>query len=357
MKTKRNKQIVQRRTALAAKDNRAKPFTEHLLELRRRTFYVLVSIASGAAAAYFVQQHIVAVLLKPAGDQQFIYTSPGGGLNFLIQICVYTGLILSIPAIVYNLLKFIEPVLPRGSANYILRSSAVAGLLAMAGVGFGYLFALPSALKFLSHQFMTDQVRAMIAVQSYLSFVTMFLLGSALIFQAPLVMLFINRIKPLRPQKLFKAERWVILVSFILGAVISPSPDIKSMLVLSIPMIITYQIGIALVWHANRHSRKPKKVLALLEQDALAQAERLKNVEAILAHALVPQQLAMATAPAETPQVRSYQESAQPMQQTSAVHQSEPVQTKVASAKSTTSISRSNYQDIMTSQRIRRRII
>jgi sec-independent protein translocase protein TatC len=238
-------------------------------------------VAAGAAAAYGVQQHIVAILLKPAGAQQFIYTSPGGGLNFLVQICVYSGVLVSIPIIVYNLMKFIEPVMPANSTKYVLRGSAVAGVLAAGGVVFGYYFGLPSALKFLAHQFTTDQIRALISVQSYLSFVMMFLLASALIFQAPLLMVVINRIKPLKPSKMvsLKNQRWVILISFILGAVISPTPDIRSMMVLSVPMILSYETGIALVGYINWKRRKPKSLLTLLEQDAALQAERLERAK------------------------------------------------------------------------------
>jgi sec-independent protein translocase protein TatC len=281
MKTKRNKRVAQRRTTCVVKPvHHTKPFIAHLIELRRRAFIVAMSVAAGATTAYFVQQKLVAVLLKPAGDQQFIYTTPGGGLNFLIMICIYTGFILSIPVIIYNILKFIEPVMWEDSSRYILRGSAMAGLLALAGVCFGYFVGLPSALKFLSHQFVTDQVTAMIAIQSYTGFVSKFLLASALIFQAPLIMMLINHIKPLNPAKLLKSEKWVIIGSMLIGAIISPTPDIRSMLLMAVPIFVTYQIGIGIVWYANRHNRQSKSILALLEQDAAAQAERLQLLEA-----------------------------------------------------------------------------
>lgn len=285
MKTKRNKRVERNRKTraarLAAKDYQSQPFTAHLLELRRRITWIGLSVACGAALAYFVQQQIVAVLLKPAGNQQFIYTSPAGGLNFLVQICIYSGVLVSIPVIIYNVLKFIEPVMPQSSTRYILRGSMIAGLLAIAGIAFGYFFGLPSALRFLAHQFSTEQIHALIAVQSYMHFVTMFLVASALIFQAPLIMLLINRIRPLKPGRLMslKNQRWVILVSFILGAVISPTPDIRSMMILSVPMIASFEVGVMLIWRVNRRGRKPAKILELLRQDAAEQAERLRQIE------------------------------------------------------------------------------
>jgi sec-independent protein translocase protein TatC len=352
MKTKRNKRVERKRTTLAAKvEHQSIPFTAHLLELRKRTMWVGVSVGLGATLAYFVQQRIVDVLLKPAGNQQFIYTSPGGGLNFLVQICIYSGVLVSIPVIIYNVLKFIEPVMPESSTKYILRGSAVAGFLAIAGVVFGYFFGLPSALKFLAHQLTTDQIKALIAVQSYMHFVSMFLLASALIFQAPLVMLLINRIKPLQPKKLLKSEKWVILISFILGAVISPTPDIRSMCILSVPMILAFQVGVFLIWHVNRRGRKPKSVLALLEEDAKLQLERLQQLE---------QAILMPLRQPEPVLVPITDEPFEPEQSQPDVEQPSPIETVLPRQRDSAyanRVGRTNYQKVVAGPRVRRRVM
>jgi sec-independent protein translocase protein TatC len=305
--------------------------------------WTALSIGIGAALAYSVQQKIVAILLKPAGTQQFIYTSPGGGLNFLVQICIYSGVLLSIPVIIYNVLKFIEPVMPESSTKYILRGSAAAGFLAIAGIVFGYIFGLPSALKFLAHQFTTDQIKALIAVQSYMHFVTMFLVASALIFQAPLIMLLVNRIKPLKPSKMasIKNQRWVILISFILGAVISPTPDIRSMMILSVPMILSFEVGVGLIWFVNRRHRKPRSVLTLLEQDAAAQAERLQRLQS--AFIMQFEQL-------EPVRVEA---SADLIDQVDQVDQAAPKQPAVLAMEG----GRTDYQAALAGRRVRRRIM
>jgi sec-independent protein translocase protein TatC len=73
---------------------------EHLHELRRRLFFIAISVIAWSAAAYAIQQRIVNVLLKPSHGQSFVYTSPIGGIDFLFRVCLYTGLIFSIPFIV-----------------------------------------------------------------------------------------------------------------------------------------------------------------------------------------------------------------------------------------------------------------
>jgi sec-independent protein translocase protein TatC len=256
------------------------PFIEHVYELRKRLFYVAISVALFGGAAYAVEHEIVAALLKPAHGQKFIYTSPGGGIDFLFRVCLYVGIACSIPVIVYQILRYVEPLIKKDAVRFIALGSATSGVLAAAGMTFGYFIGLPSALKFLLHQFTTSQIQPLLTIQSYMSFVTMYMLGSAMLFQLPLILLFINRIKPLKPQKLVKSERWIILLAFVLGGIMNPSPNIADQLLLAGPMIVMYQIGILIVWWVNRKHRRPKRVVALLEKDAETQTARQQQFAA-----------------------------------------------------------------------------
>jgi sec-independent protein translocase protein TatC len=228
------------------------------------------------AAIYAVQQHVVNVLLRPAHGEHFIYTSPGGGIDFLFRICVYGGLVLSLPVIVYNVLRFFEPLMTHSSRRFVASASFVSGILALAGVIFGYYIGLPAALHFLLHQFTTVQIKPLVTIQSYLAFVIVYMVGSAMLFQLPLLLLFINRIKPLQPKRLLHYERWVILIAFILAGLMNPTPNIVSQLLVAGPFILMYQVGIGLIALINR-SRKPTAVQSLREQDGAAQASRLSR--------------------------------------------------------------------------------
>lgn len=261
------------------------PFIEHLLELRRRLFYVAVSIGIWATGAYFVQHQIVDWLLAPADGQQFIYTSVGGGIDFLFRVCLYTGVVFSIPVIIYQILRYIQPLIGQHSTRFIVLGSIASGVLALAGIAFGYFLGLPAALGFLLHQFNTADISALITIQSYLSFVLLYLAGSSLMFQVPLVMFFINRIKPLTMKAMMKKQRWVILISFIAAALINPSPRAQDMAILAVPMVLSYQIGVGIVWYVNRKHTRPANVQKLLEQDSKIKQERearLKTVEYVL---------------------------------------------------------------------------
>jgi len=243
-------------------------------ELRKRIFYVAITVAAGAGLAYSIQETLTRWLLMPSGNQQFIYTTPGGGFDFQFRLCLYTGVALAIPVIIYHIFRYIHPLLRHESRRFIGWLIFSSSVLAMIGIGFGYFFGLPAAMHFLLQSFSSDRIEALISIQSYMSFVLVYLLGSALLFQIPLILLLINRIKPLQPKKLMRHQSWFILAAFVLGAIISPTPDVRNQLVLTGPIILMYELSVLMIWLINRKHRRPRKVTALLDRDAALRAER-----------------------------------------------------------------------------------
>ena len=253
--------------------NTTQTFMEHLYELRTRLVYIAISVAVFGGIGYAIQEHLVDFLLAPAKNQQFIYTSPGGGINFLFQICTYFGVLLSIPVIIYQLLRYIEPVMNERIRKSIVKYCFFSGILAIIGLCFGYYIGLPAALNFLMHQFTNKQITALLTVDEYMSFVTVYLVGSALLFQIPLVLLFVNHIKPLGPRTMLKSERYVIVFAFIAAAIITPTPDIFNQMIIAGPIIAVYQLGFFLVWMHNRKANV-FTVKDMREADLKAQQDR-----------------------------------------------------------------------------------
>jgi len=272
-------------------------------------FYVVLSVGLWSTATYAVQQQVVKALLKPAHNQQFIYTSVGGGVDFLFRVCLYVGIALSIPVIFYQILKYIEPLIKKDAVKFITWASAASGILALGGMAFGYFIGLPAALHFLLHQFTTSQIHPLLTIQSYMSFVIIYMVGSALLFQLPLIIITTNRIKPLKPRSLFKYERWVILLAFIGGGLMNPSPRLQDQLLLSGPVILTYQLGILIVWLMNRGHKRPSHIIELMEKDAAMRAERLAKFRQAQT---VAQQVAVAKIAPRTAAVTTAHQAATP---------------------------------------------
>jgi Tat protein translocase TatC len=185
------------------------------------------------------------------------------------------GIAASIPVIVYHALGFFAPLVRIQTRRLLVRYSLISGVLAAAGFCFGYFFGLPAALHFLTNQFTTSQIRALFTLQEYMNFLMIYLLGSALLFQLPIILLFINRIRPLKPRKLLGAERYVIVAAFVIAMIMTPTTDIFNQSIIAVPIILIYNLSVLMVWRASRDTGRPERIAALLEQDQAVQVGRL----------------------------------------------------------------------------------
>jgi hypothetical protein len=95
-------------------------------------------------------------------------------------------------------------------------------------------------------------------------------------FQIPLIVLFINRIKPLTPQQLFRHERWFIVFAVVLGLIMNPTPNLIDQMFVIVPMILSYQLSIGIIWW---HNRKHSRVAQLLNEDIKLRAARQQRVQ------------------------------------------------------------------------------
>ena len=220
--------------------------------------WVAITVIVFTFLGYIIRERLVSFLIHPAADQKFIYTTPGGGLNFLLQISIYFGVVVGIPVIIYHILRYLEPLLANPDRTFVFKCAMLSAFLAICGMAFGYFIGLPAALVFLSNQFENKQITALFTLNDYLSFVTVYMLGSALMFQIPVVMVFANRIKPLNAKRLAISQRWVIIFAFVMAAIITPTPDIFNQLIIAIPIILVYQLGIVLVAYQNKYSKSVK---------------------------------------------------------------------------------------------------
>jgi sec-independent protein translocase protein TatC len=131
--------------------------------------------------------------------------------------------------------------------KYVLTSF----LLVLAGSSFAYFIALPASLYFLKQLSPTHLV-SLITTEAYTSFIARYLIGFALLFQLPLVMLLINSFYKLSIKKLLSIEKWVILAAFTFAAILTPTPDIINQLIMAIPIIVLYQISLFVVFVTNK---------------------------------------------------------------------------------------------------------
>lgn len=230
---------------------KAQPFGEHLRELRRRLMYTIAALFLGSIAGYALHEKLFSLIRRPLHSQLY-YTTPTGGFNAVIKISILFGVIVTVPVFVYQLCKFLSPAFRR----HIRATSIIffSSFLACLGVLFAYFIGLPASLHFLAN-IDSQNLTSLITVNEYLNFVFGYMAGFALLFQLPLILLFINRIKPQRPGRLMRIQRYVILISFIVAAILTPTPDPVNQTIMALPIIALYQFSVVLIWFINRRNK------------------------------------------------------------------------------------------------------
>lgn len=229
---------------------------DHIRELQGRLFSTVVAFILITGAAYPFFDKIATILMAPLKNgQELVYLTPGGAFSFIIKVCVYIGIIGTLPIIIFHLYRFLMPAVRHVHLRTVLKYTLASILLALCGIVFAYYVSLPASLYFLT-SFDLNHINPMLTIDAYFSFVMTYILAGALLFQLPIVMLIINTASPLTPSKLMSRQRHIIVGSFIVAAVISPTPDALNQALLASPMVVMYQLGIIIIWLTNRKRAK-----------------------------------------------------------------------------------------------------
>jgi sec-independent protein translocase protein TatC len=258
---------------MAAKS--AQPFHRHVQELRRRLAVVAVFVFIGGITAYVFRVRLIEWFSAPL-HQNLYYTSPSGALQFTFQVCMLAGIVTALPIAVYEIVRFVQPAFDKSSKNLKLsrframRFILVSYVLALSGAAFAYYFVLPTALHFFAG-FSSDQVKSFITADKYFSFVANCVGIFAAIFQLPIIMLFINRIRPIPPSKLRSYRKWVIVGSFLLALILPFAYDPISQVMMALPLIVLYEISIILIVLSNK-----RRKIAIKISNKIARSEKIK---------------------------------------------------------------------------------
>ncbi len=248
-------------------------FAEHVQELRKRLMWSLLFVAVGAGIGYSLHNELLIVLQRPLNESLY-YTTPTGAFSFIIKVCTVFGLVVALPALLYHGFTFFEPLINARRRRAIVGYVVISVFLAVLGIAFAYFISLPAALNFLVNFGNEGGIESLITANEYFNFVLAYIAGFAVLFQLPLIIAFINRITPLTPSKLMGGTRYIVVASFIVAAIITPTPDPFNQALMAGPIILLYFISACVVGVINMRTRKQStKALAPLPQidpDAIA---------------------------------------------------------------------------------------
>lgn len=217
-------------------------FIDHINELRNRLLIYFLSLIVFSLAAYPFAG-IILELLKSPTDLTLYYLSPTEAIEAYINLSLMTGFILSIPILLYNLFKFIKPTLSKNFKFNFVFLSFFSLLLALLGGSFAMYVLLPITLNFLL-SFSESNSNFIFSTNNYLNFVTKYIIAFALVFQIPVLIYLINIIKKIHPKSLLNTQKYIIAISIVIAAIITPTVDPINQLIVAAPILVMYYLSI-----------------------------------------------------------------------------------------------------------------
>jgi len=222
------------------------PFMEHLRELRSRVIKSAIAVTVTTVASFFFYEQVLAVLVKPyeiaVPGSSLVYFRPTEAFSLAMRISLWTGFILASPVILYQLWRFIAPALTPTEKRWAVPLTAVFVTLFLAGVVVGY-YALYRGLNFL-FQFGGSNLTPMIGADNYLKFSMRFLLAFGISFEFPVFLFAAAAVHAITSKQLRAAWRWAMVIILVFAAIITPSGDPLTLMMLSVPMYLLYEASI-----------------------------------------------------------------------------------------------------------------
>jgi sec-independent protein translocase protein TatC len=219
---------------------------DHLEELRRRILRSLLAVVVAAAGCLLFVKPLVRLLEMPADGIRFLQLAPGEFLFVSLKVAGYAGLSLALPWVLYEILAFVLPGLTRRERRLVAPAVAGSAVLFAAGLAFAWWALVPAALRFLV-SYGADVVEPSWSIERYLDFVLLLMVATGLAFQLPVLQLILGALGLIRARTMLAAWRWVLLAAAIAGAVLTPSTDPVTMVLLGGAITALYMVGVGLV--------------------------------------------------------------------------------------------------------------
>lgn len=222
---------------IVAPEQAEQTMLEHLTCLRHCFLKSLAALVAGTlVCAYFIDI-IVGFMVSSVG--QLYYMRPAEAFMIYMKLAVGSGFVVASPIIFYQIWAFVLPALTRKEKQGFLLCFPISLLLFLGGIGFGYFIVFPRALQFFM-SFAGGNLSPIISMEAYLDFMLMLVLPFGFIFTLPVVLVFLAYLGVMTSERMLKYWRHTVFASFVVAAVVTPTPDIFTQLLLAAPMVVLY---------------------------------------------------------------------------------------------------------------------
>ena len=228
----------------------------HLNELRRRLFRIVIIVILGFVAFYGVSEPLYGFLSAPLQacmpeGSKLIYTSPQGAFFTYMKVALVAGLLVASPYLLYVMFRFVSPALYDSERRVSVRLVGAAYAMFLTGVGANYAVVFPLTVRFLGTYQVSPGVENMLTLSSYVDTLLMMSLVFGVVFEIPVVSWLLARFGMLRAAWMRRFRRHAVVAILIVAAVITPTSDVFTLLIVSLPIWLLYEVSILLVRSAE----------------------------------------------------------------------------------------------------------
>lgn len=227
-----------------SRSNQAMSLMEHLAELRNRIIASVLALMIGVVAAFFVSLPAIDMLklIAPAGVH-FVQLTPGEVVMASVRVAVILGAVLASPVILYQIIRFIFPGLTPREKGWVLWIVGGGGVLFLLGIGFAYRLVLPPTLEWLL-AYGQEVAENQMSIARFVEFTTSLILITGVLFEMPVVLMLLSFTGLVTSQKMLAHWRMTMVFIFLFAAIITPSQDPLSMVMVGLAMVFLYGISI-----------------------------------------------------------------------------------------------------------------
>ncbi len=222
------------------------PFLDHLDQLRSRLLKSLLAVVVCALAAFYFSDELFRLIVMPLGDVKLHVTEVTGSFYAYMKVSLIAGILAALPVVFYQLWSFVGPGLYPDEKRLVFPMVAISTVLFVIGAGFCWLIVLPMSLDFLIG-FSDDLLEPIITVSSYITFAGMLLMAFGFGFEMPVLAYFLGKVGVLSSRFMAKGRRYAVVIILITAAILTPTPDVFTQLMLAGPLYLLYEISILLV--------------------------------------------------------------------------------------------------------------
>lgn len=272
-------------------------FGEHLEELRKRIMRCLYAVLAACMVAYYFSDFFFVLLAQPLirawaaaglGTPKLHFANPVEPFFTYMKIALIAGVFIAAPVVFHELWKFVAPGLYKREKRYVIPFVASSALLFIGGAVFGYFVVFPLAFRFFlgfaqsnvgaAQKLLGGAVKISmrqvfdltptIMMGEYFSLVWKLLLAFGLVFELPVILFFLALVGLVDYRKLWRFNRYFVVIAFVVGAVLTPGPDVLSQALMSLPLIVLYNVSILLIFLVRRKRQAPAAADSAEEPEA-----------------------------------------------------------------------------------------